>query len=804
MERGYTSGQMAQIMGGELVGDSDRIVQDFQMDSRLIHWGNKSAFIAIETERKDGHHFALDAYRKGVRCFLVSKKLPLEDCSQVIVPNTVAAIQALAKFHRQQFDIPVVAITGSNGKTIVKEWLNQLCAGQYKICRSPRSFNSQIGVPLSLLQLNESHTLAIIEVGISAPGEMEKLERIVQPTLGILTNIGESHLQNFQSSLHLREEKLLLFQKSISIVGAENNLSSKLPFLTWGKETGNQWMLSDIQVLGTHSRIVLDGREYNFPFSSPVLVEDGIHAICMALQLGIGVEQIQDRCQEWSALEMRMEHLEGVNGTVLINDAYSFDVASLQLALEEVKDQYDHRKLIVILSELPKGNDAETDYTKAIALLELHQPKQVIFIGDQWNNFLKLSSLNGAIYQSTSSYLQQCDTSDWQNEVVLVKGARVFGFETIIQRLQAQNHVTCLEINLDAIKHNLEFFRSRLAQGVKTMVMVKAFGYGSGSVEIAKWLEFHQVDYLGVAYLDEGVALRNAGVSLPIMVMNPERYSVKALVQYRLEPEVYSVHVLNTLIEEKSKWGIDGPLLLHLKIDTGMHRLGIDLKELPEILSVLERNPSVQVESVLTHLSSAENEDMDSFTSQQLKEFDQAVLEVRKIFPKAVAHAANTAAIVRWPQAQYDMVRLGIGLYGYSPIEQEQKSLQDVHFWKTYISQLRTIPSGDYVGYGCSFRSDVETKIATLPVGYADGFRRSLSNGIGEVSIHGKIAAVIGRVCMDMIMINVTGIDCQEGDEVELLGPHIKLKDWALKCQTIPYEILTSISTRVKRKYIKS
>jgi alanine racemase len=387
---------------------------------------------------------------------------------------------------------------------------------------------------------------------------------------------------------------------------------------------------------------------------------------------------------------------------------------------------------------------------------------------------------------------------------VLVKGARIFEFETIIHRLQAQNHVTCLEVNLNAIKHNLEFFRSRLSPQVKTMVMVKAFGYGSGSSEIAEWLEFHQVDYLGVAYLDEGVALRNAGVSLPIMVMNPEGYSVKALVQYRLEPEVYSVHVLNTLIEEKLKWGIESSLTVHIKIDTGMHRLGVELKDLSELLELLDQHPSIQVGSVLTHLSSAENEDMDAFTVLQLSHFDQAVAMVRKKHPQAMAHAANTAAIVRWPQAQYDMVRLGIGLYGYSPIAEEQKSLQGVHHWKTYISQLRTIPTGDYVGYGCSFRSDVETRIATLPVGYADGFKRMLSNGMGEVSIQGKMAPVIGRVCMDMIMVNVTDIACEEGDEVELLGSHVTLKDWAQKCQTIPYEILTSISTRVKRKYIKS
>jgi alanine racemase len=804
MERGYTSGQMAQIMGGELVGDPNRIVQDFQMDSRLIHWGNKTLFIAIETERRDGHQYANEAYQKGVRCFLVSKKLPLEDCSQVVVPNTITAIQDLAKFHREQFDIPVVAITGSNGKTIVKEWLNQLCAAHYKICRSPRSFNSQLGVPLSLLQLNESHTLAIIEVGISAPGEMKRLERIVQPTLGVLTNIGDSHLQNFQSSQHLEQEKLLLFQKSKSIVGVENLQESDLPFLTWGKRDGNNWLLSEVNVSGSYAHFTLNGLEYILPFSSPILVEDGINAICMALLLGIGSDQIQERCQEWSALEMRMEHLEGINGTVIINDSYSFEVASLRLALDEIKDQYANRNLIVILSELPKGNDSEGDYKKAIELLEMHKPKQMIFVGENWRMFLESAHLNGVIYSTTSSFLQQCDTNDWKGEVVLVKGARVFGFETIIQRLQAQNHVTCLEVNLDAIKHNLEFFRSRLSPHVKTMVMVKAFGYGSGSVEVAEWLEFHQVDYLGVAYLDEGVALRNAGVSLPIMVMNPEGYSVKALVQYRLEPEVFSLHVLKTLIEEKLKWGIEESMVVHLKMDTGMHRLGIELKDLPEILFLLDQNPTMHVGSVLTHLSSAENVEMDPFTTSQLQQFDQAVAMVRHKHPHVMVHAANTAAIVRWPQAQYDMVRLGIGLYGYSPIEQEQASLQGVHIWKTYISQLRTIAAGDYVGYGCSFRSDVETKIATLPVGYADGFRRSLSNGIGAVHINGNMAPVIGRVCMDMIMVNVTGIRCQEGDEVELLGPHITLQDWARKCQTIPYEILTSISNRVKRKYIKS
>ena len=805
MNRDYTSHEIANIVGGQCMGQQDVLIDDFEIDSRRIHWGSRTLFIAIHSNRNDGHSFVADAKARGVKCAMVQRILDIPGITQIVVDDSIVALQKLAAHHRSTFDMPVLAITGSNGKTIVKEWLNQLCAGHFRICRSPRSYNSQLGVPLSVLQMNESHTLAIIEAGISQTNEMNKLHAVIQPTCGIFTHLGEAHLHGFKDQNELFSEKEKLFEGANWVVAAnEINLRShQNNYLTWGHNGDNHWNVSVESQREGAVVLKVNGDSFRLPFDTPFLIENASNAICAAIQLGVPVEEIQSKVEKWSALEMRMEQLEGVQNTVLYNDAYSFDIPSLKLAIEEIHRHPKVQNKILILSELPEGSNTDEDYKRAVEIINAYTWECVFLVGAQWLNWKIQLALNSLNANSTKELLQQLNHYPWKSQVVLVKGARSFEFEQVIQRLQARNHITCLEINLNAIRSNLNFYRDKLNPGVKTMVMVKAFGYGAGSVEIAEWLAFNRVDYLGVAYVDEGVALREGGISLPIMVMNPEEFSVRALMQYNLEPEIYSLRVLNHLLEQKDALEISAPIRIHIKVDTGMRRLGFDFNELTKALEILRQRKDIEVVSVMSHLASAEDPASDAYTKKQLQSFDAFVQQVQVIFPKAWAHISNTSGIARWPQAQYDMVRLGIGLYGYSPIAKDQQYLQNVHRWKTHISQIRNIESGDCVGYGCTFEATKDMRIATLPVGYADGLKRMLSNGKGQVEIEGQLAPIVGRVCMDMTMVDVTQIHCEEGDEVLLIGGKITLKKIAEECSTIPYEILTSISNRVKRKFIK-
>ncbi len=805
MRKGYTSSEIASIVEGRMVGNPDIIVEDFEIDTRKIHWGAKSLFIAVVSRRSDGHDFVNDAVDRGVKVALVQKELPTIDIAQIIVPDTQQALQLLAAHHRSKFKMPVVAITGSNGKTIVKEWLNQLCAGYFRICRSPRSYNSQLGVPLSILQMNEGHTLSIIEAGISQPGEMERLERIIQPTFGIFTHLGEVHLCSFKSQQDLFEEKEKLFVDAQWVVASQKikSHSHRTNYLSWGADDANNWTVKDAgHHLGSVT-IQIDDHLFHLPFDSSSSIENACNAICAALKLGVPPTEIQSKVQKLSVLEMRMEQLQGIEDIILYNDAYSFDIPSLKLAIEEVNRHSEKLSRILVLSELPEGNNSESDYYRTIEMVNQYKWENIFLVGSAWKNYVASFCSNTQIEEETQALLEVINKYSWSNQIVLVKGARYFQFEKVIQRLQARNHITCLEINLNAISSNLNYFRNLLNPGVKTMVMVKAFGYGSGSVEIAEWLAFNRVDYLGVAYVDEGVTLREGGISLPIMVMNPEEFSVRALIQYNLEPEIYSVRVLTQMLQQKDTLGLDQKVRIHIKVDTGMRRLGFDMQTLEEALQILKQRQDIEVVSIMSHLASAEDERLDSYTNMQLNLFDTMVQKTQSVFPQVWSHISNTSGIVRWPQAQYDMVRLGIGLYGYSPVESEQEHLQNVHRWTTHISQIREIEANDFVGYGCSFEATQKMRIATLPVGYADGLKRILSNGRGAVEISGQLAPIVGRVCMDMTMVDVTHISCAEGDEAILLGGKITLKKMAEGCATIPYEVLTSISNRVKRKFIK-
>ncbi len=805
MNKGYTAIEIARIVQGRVVGNPDVVVEEYEIDSRKINWGTKTLFIAIPTRRSDGHQFVLNAKERGVKCVLVQNEMELEGVTQIVVNDTIQALQTLAAHHRSRFTMPVLAITGSNGKTIVKEWLNQLCAGHFRICRSPRSYNSQLGVPLSILQMNEEHSLSIIEAGISQPNEMVKLQEIIQPTCGIFTHLGEAHISSFKSQQILFEEKEKLFSGAQWVVANQKIKlqSGHSNYLSWGANSSNDWVVS---IENHHmGNVVVKVNEHFFtlPFDIPFLIDNACSAICSAMQLGVPIDEIQSKVQKLSVLEMRMEQLQGVEETVLYNDAYSLDIPSLKLAIEEVNRHPKNQQRILVLSELPEGNDADIDYARVAEMITQYNWENVFLVGSKWERFESSFSFPYQIFQSTKLLLQSLNNYTWKGQVVLVKGARAFGFEGVIQRLQARNHITCLEINLNAIRSNLNFYRDKLNPGVKTMVMVKAFGYGAGSVEIAEWLAFNRVDYLGVAYVDEGIALREGGISVPIMVMNPEEFSVRAMMQYNLEPEIYSINVLMHMLQQKDALGLEQKVRIHIKVDTGMRRLGFDLHTLEEALQILKQRSDIEVHSIMSHLASAEDEHMDRYTQMQLDLFDLMLKRTQSFFPAVLSHISNTSGIVRWPQAQYDMVRLGIGMYGYSPVESEQMHLQNVHRWTTHISQIREIEAHDFVGYGCSFEATQKMRIATLPVGYADGLKRILSNGRGAVEISGQLAPIVGRVCMDMTMVDVTNISCTEGDEAILLGGKITLKKLAEECSTIPYEVLTSISNRVKRKFIK-
>jgi alanine racemase len=809
MNRGYTPSEIAQIMGGKLVNGQEVRIQQYLIDSRKAFAGLDILFIAIVTSQQDGHNYVQSAYERGVRCFLVQHEMTLGvDAIQIVVKDTVTALQQLAIHHRRRFSIPVIGITGSNGKTIVKEWLNQLLSSHYRICRSPRSYNSQIGVALSVLQLHEGHEMAIFEAGISQPNEMSKLAQIIEPTIGVFTHLGESHLENFSGKEQLFSEKNRLFQNTTAWISPDLGLTSaSLQPLSWGISSSNHWVIRSIDKGHEYSMIELEEAAkrviLTIPFQDQIQIGNAITAACAARYLGLTWQQIQDEIGNLSSIGMRMEQLTGVHQTVLINDAYSFDVASLNLAMQEVKQRYSDRKRVLICSDFPSiGARQPQSYEELFRAIEHFEWTEIFFVGTGFFKMQGAFKCEVHYCSDTYSLIATLEKKEWREEVILIKGAREFEFEKVVQRLQASTHLTRLEIDLNALRSNLHYYRSKIGPSTRMMVMVKAFGYGTGAKEVAQLLEENQVDYLGVAYIDEGLALRKAGVSLPIMVMNPESEGIHSLIQFHLEPEIYSLRSFNDWMAQKDRYQITSTLKIHLKIDTGMHRLGLSEGDWEKMKNAILSRNDVEVISVFTHLSSADVEEEQGFTLSQLDQFQKARAYFEPYFPNAFYHAANSAAITHYPQSQMDMVRLGIGIYGVSSDEEDQKHLQPVHRWVSHISQLIKVPKGDAVGYGRSYIAHEAMTIATIPVGYADGYKRILSNGKGWALISGAVARVVGRVCMDMLMLDVTHLNVKEGDEVVLMGEEMTLTEMAGLCDTIPYEILTSISQRVKRVYI--
>ena len=823
-EIGFSFSEIAVITGGSLSGDfTDSRMKELLTDSRKFSTPLHTVFFALATQSNDGHKYIADLYHRGLRHFVVSV-LPANafpDAGFILVKDTVEALQKVAARHRSQYSLPVVGITGSNGKTIVKEWLWQLLSPEYAIVRSPRSYNSQIGVPLSVWQISHLHNLAIFEAGISEPGEMANLAPLVLPDIGILTNIGHAHDQFFDSLQQKLEEKLLLFESASTLIYCSDidwihqRISSKKKkgqtLFSWGAAKENT-----LQIIGKSSpmpgttRITAIFEEekisIQIPFADAAHIENAIHCWCVMLHFDYGTAVLNERMMQLHSVEMRLQMNAGINGCSIINDAYSFDPDSLQIALDFLAQQNQHESKCLILSDMKQGEPNEPALYERIAqMVNSRKINRMIGVGEVISRYGGLFNAESLFYKDTTSFVRDFNSNDYSNESILVKGAREFGFEKIIGLLMQKSHETVLEVNLDALVHNLNHYRSKLTPGTKLMAMVKAFSYGSGSFEIANTLEHHRADYLAVAYADEGVELRKAGIGLPIMVMNPEASGMAAILAYQLEPEVYSLRSLDLLVSAVKRLKTSSGLVkIHVKFDTGMHRLGFSKEELPGLIDALREIPEIRVASAFSHLVGSDDPNLDDFTLQQIHDFTEMAERLKKSIGYGfLRHILNSAGITRFPQARFEMVRLGISLYGISSNEGEQSALEPVTTLRTSVSQIINVKSGDSVGYNRSWTASRDSKIATIPIGYADGLDRKLSNGKGRFLINGKIAPVAGNVCMDMTMLDITDIEVKEGDDVLIFGRDWPISHLAEAIGTIPYEILTGVSARVKRLYFR-
>ena len=766
-----------------------------------------SLFFAMKGERHDGHVFLQDLYKLGMRQFVVESEvsvgqMPLANILKV--ESSVLALQQLAAHHRSLFKLPVVGITGSNGKTIVKEWLHVVLSPDLQVIKNPGSYNSQIGVPLSVWQIGKQHELGIFEAGISTVGEMEKLRKVIQPSIGIFTNLGSAHDEGFASRKEKAEEKATLFAACEVVIYCKDHATvdkvlhqKELPLLSWGFREG-----ADIRIrhlADNHFEIAYQEQRFNFDlsFSDAGLRENAFHVIAFMLLRRYKPGVIQERIRSLHTIPMRLELKQGINRSILIDDSYNNDLAGLQISLDFLKNQQKERKTIIVSDIMQSGLQAEDLMLRMKSMVEANGANRFIGIGPALKSQSRAFPA-GEFYPSTEEFLANLNPESFADQVVLIKGARPFQFEKIVSRLQRKAHGTVMEIDLTSLVHNLNYFKSRLKQGTKVMCMVKALAYGSGSEEVANLLQYHRVDYLGVAYADEGVELRKNKISLSIMVMNPTEESFSSLIGYNLEPEMYSLRIFKALVAFLKSQAC----AIHLKLDTGMHRLGFDNDDLSELESMLKANRNITVASIFTHLAGADEKIHDQFSHRQVDIFLQMADRINLALGyEPLRHVLNSPGILRLPQYQFDMVRLGIGMYGIDPTEEGNAGLKPVITLKTIISQIRKIKSGDTIGYGRRGKALMDLEIATIAIGYADGFSRRFSGGSGNVLINNKLAPVVGNVCMDMTMVDITGIGAGEGDEVIIFGPGLPIQQVAQWIETIPYEILTSTGERVKRVF---
>lgn len=822
----YRISQLSNIIHAHyLQKGNDDSIEHLLTDSRKLLFPPQTLFFALDNGLRKGSYFIDELYEKGVRNFIVDEHFSGSEkysAANILgVKNVLEALQQMVAWHRSHFDIPVIGITGSNGKTIVKEWLWQLLQADHQVIRNPKSYNSQVGVPLSVWQMNETHTLGIFEAGISLPNEMENIERVILPATGVLTNIGSAHDEGFENTTQKIREKLKLFRHVKKIVTIHNREvldqikemqeaeNSSPGILSWGvdADAGLRILLIEKEPDSTNIKALYQNREIfiHIPYTDDASVENAISCWCVLLQMNMDDRVIGERMQLLQPVEMRLQLKQGINNCSVINDSYSADVNSLTIALDFLAQQQQHQKRTVILSDIiGSGKTPGELYGHISNILQQKNIHRLIGIGPEIAAHQQLfqNIAETIFFTSTAGFLKDFYSIHFSGENILVKGARVFGFEQIIRLLEQKVHQTFLEINLSAIAHNLKVYRQLLKPGTKLMAMVKASGYGSGSFEIANLLQFHKVDYLAVAYADEGVELRKAGIRLPVMVMNAEPSTFDALVQFDLEPEIYSFDILQQFESYLQRSGlIHYPV--HIKLDTGMRRLGFEAADMDELCEKLASGNICKVQSVFSHLAASDAAEHDDFTREQAFIFTQCCASLQQALGYPfIRHIANTSAISRHPALQFDMVRLGIGMYGVDSEPRLQQQLQHVATLKTTVSQVKKVKAGSTVGYNRSGRLTKDSLIATVRIGYADGYPRILGNGTGTMQVKGAVAPVIGNVCMDMTMLDVTGIaGVEAGDEVIVFGKEQPVSIVAAQAKTITYEILTGISQRVQRLY---
>ena len=812
----YTVSQIADITNSKIIGNGELIIKNIAFDSRIIYSTKNTAFIAINTSKNSGEKFIESAIDRGINVIISEHHYSqFENITWIIVENSVEFLQKLAKFHFKNSQIKSIGITGSNGKTILKEWLYQCLWNEFPTVKSPKSFNSQIGLPLSLLQINDNHKLGIFEVGISKPDEMEKLENIFQPQIGLLTHIGTAHLANFKSEEDLIDEKIQLFKDSeVIIYNGDNTLVDKKLNDLYSSKKLISYGLSDSNQVYFKNNISKDeqfvvhyfGEEISFPVHQrdEATLTNVLALITVLKELGIENQNIVEKINALKAVEMRLEAIEGQKNNIVINDSFNLDLDSLKTALQFLNEYKKPKKSLVLTDIVGVNSNSKELYEEVSELVNEQKFDSVFLIGDEISKFSDLFKAKTHTFINTQELIDSKHLTEIENQIILLKGARKFEIEKVKDLLELRKHDTVLEINLNALLHNINYHKSLLKPSTKMMAMVKANAYGLGSYEISEFLQHHHIDYLGVAFVDEGVELRKKGITVPIVVMNPEQHSYDTVIQYNLEPEIYSFRVLELFYEAIQKSGYDKNYPIHIKLETGMHRLGFKEFELDQLSQTLNKT-NLKVQSIFSHLSSSDMPTEKEFTLRQLETFEKnSSYLIEKLGYTPIRHILNSSGITNYTNHQYDMVRIGIGMLGESPNSEIQKQLQSVVSFKTVISQISLVENGESVGYSRRFKPNHATKIATIPVGYADGIPRLIGNQIGNVGVNKTLAPIVGSICMDMMMINVDHIpNVKEGDTVTVFNAKPSLKEFAEYCKTITYEVLTSISPRVKRIYVK-
>lgn len=812
----YTTKEIAEITQSQIIGDKNLQIHHIAFDSRNIYSTLKTAFIAINTHKNSGEKYISQAIEKGIKV-IISENFysEYEGITWIIIENSVKFLQDLAHYHIENQPIKTIGITGSNGKTIVKEWLYQCLWNEFPTVKSPKSFNSQIGLPISLLQTSEKHQVGIFEVGISKPQEMKPLEEIFSPKIGILTHIGTAHSSNFENELQLIKEKLILFKNSeIIIYNGDNEQVCKeiktqysdKKLISFGLKAHNDVkIICDYKDRSQEILVQYFSEKLSFPANQrdEATLTNALAVICILKEFGFTNEKIVEKINNLKAVEMRLESVNGVRNNLIINDSFNLDLDSLIIAYQFI-NQYNRDEKTLVLSDIfDVKNDDVSLYHKVAEITNQQNFKQIFLVGNQISRFQEKFNAKTYTFSTTKELLESQQLNSIENQLILLKGARIFEFEKIKSHLELQKHDTVLEINLNAILHNINVHKSLLKPETKMCAMVKAYSYGLGGYEIAEFLQHHHIDYLGVAYADEGVDLRKNGITTPILVMNPEQGSYDVIIDYNLEPEIYSLRVLELFANQLQLKGIQQKYPIHIKVETGMHRLGFKEHEIDELVENLKKY-NVKVASIFSHLSSADVPEEDDYTMEQIHMFQRVSSKISEALGyQPIRHILNTAGITYYSDYQFEMVRIGIGMVGISANPKVKKQLQSAVTFKTVISQISEVKQGESIGYNRKYKAEKDTRIATIPVGYADGIPRLIGNKKGFVGIQNQKVSIVGNICMDMLMVDLQNIKTKEGDEVIIFNGNPTLEEFSGYCQTIPYEVLTSISRRVKRIYIK-